>query len=533
MAEGSKLHTQLAIAEGLPTTDLVTAGPPRSLHQRLTDAAAAYPTKPAVVSLHQPSNLLPVVNQSYGPAQPKLVWSFQQLNDGSDLLASCLYKRGICRGRVVAVLLYNCAEWALILWACAKLGATFVPFDPRSICRKQEITHYLRVTQPAALVVSDEDMIKMLEQSHEDELQSIELKVVAQSASQCGRASFGSWLTLIDILADFVDRSASLSEIWENQKEIDTATDIALIIFTSGTSTLPKACPRTYDNLWAGWLAGKPAVSIESAHSLVQHLPTSHAFAITWSLSSWYVGATVIYPAPSFSPATTLDAIDKERATHISAVPSLLMALMGYPSFDKAKMRSLQKISMGGTIISPAIVATAEEKFGVKVNIGFGMSEGIPMLLHYPNDSISYQFGYASVGRPAAGVRIKICDAETGKVLSRDVAGELHVCGGMVIKEYLYGDNAVFYQDEEGNRWMKTGDQAKMDDSGAVYILGRYKDLIIRGGENLSPAQIEASLNKVQGVTVSLNLFLHILTLTLKCRLKLLVCPMRWRENYQ
>lgn len=272
---------------------------------------------------------------------------------------------------------------------------------------------------------------------------------------------------------------------------------------------------------------------MKPAHSLVQHLPTSHAFAIAGSLSFWYVGASVIYPAPSFSPATTLDAIDKEKATHVHAVPSLLMALMGHPSFNKAKMRSLQIISMGGTIISPAIVATAEENFGVKVDIGFGMSEGIPMMLHYPNDSISYQFGFASVGRPAAGVRIKICHAETGKVLSRDIAGELHVCGGMIIKEYLYGDNTVFYQDQEGNRWMKTGDQAKMDDSGAVYILGRYKDLIIRGGEDLSPGLIEASLNKVQGVTVSLNLFLHILTLKLKCRLKLLVCPTRWLENYQ
>lgn len=92
----------------------------------------------------------------------------------------------------------------------------------------------------------------MLEQNHDDELLSIELILIAQSASQCGRASFGSWLTLIDILTDSVDRSASLSGIWKSQKRIDTATDIALIIFTSGISTLPKACPRTYDNLWAG-----------------------------------------------------------------------------------------------------------------------------------------------------------------------------------------------------------------------------------------------------------------------------------------
>ena len=102
-----------------------------------------------------------------------------------------------------------------MFWACAKLGATFVPLNPRSISRKQEITHYLRVSRPAALVVSDEGMIKTLEQNHEDELRSIELRLIAQSASQCGRDPFGSWLTLINILADSFDKPASLSEIWE------------------------------------------------------------------------------------------------------------------------------------------------------------------------------------------------------------------------------------------------------------------------------------------------------------------------------
>ena len=192
------------------------------------------------------------------------------------------------------------------------------------------------------------------------------------------------------------------------------------------------------------------------------------------------------------------------------------MALMGDPSFDKAKMRSLQMILLDGAVISPAIVAMAEESFGVKVDMGFGMSEGIPTLIHYPNDSIPYQHGYASVGRPAVGVRIKICDAETGKLLSRDVAGELHICGGMEIKEYLHGDNAVFYQDEEGNRWMKTGDQAQMDDSGAVYILGRYKDLIIRGGgESLSCAD-RGFLEQSPRCRGESQLFSHILTLTLR-----------------
>ena len=233
MTEGSQGCTQLAIAEGPHITT--------NLHQRLTEAAAANPTRPAVISLHQPSDLLPMVASSSGHAQPKLVWSFRQPNQGSDLFASCLYKRGIRRGSIVAVLLYNCAEWALTLWACAKLGATFLPLDPRSVSRKQEVSHYLRVTRPAALVVGDEDLATILENSLETELQRIELKRVAQSAARIGRAPSNPWLTLIGFLADPVDISASLSEIREKQEEID-----GLLTTPSLFSPAGRRCSRKH-----------------------------------------------------------------------------------------------------------------------------------------------------------------------------------------------------------------------------------------------------------------------------------------------
>ena len=122
-----------------------------------------------------------MVDNSYGPAQPKLCWSYKQLDKGSDLFALCLYNRGIRRAQSVAVLLYNCAEWALTFWACEKLGATCVPLDPRSVSRKNKLAHYLRVIRPAALVVCDEDKVKTLQQNPADKLQIIELKLLAQS----------------------------------------------------------------------------------------------------------------------------------------------------------------------------------------------------------------------------------------------------------------------------------------------------------------------------------------------------------------
>ena len=200
----------------------------------------------------------------------------------------------------------------------------------------------------------------------------------------------------------------------------------------------------------------------------------------------------------------------------MSAVLSLLTALMSHPSFDKAKLQSLQLVGMGGTVISPEIILTAEEKLGVRVSVGFGMSEGMPTLVYPPNESLLFQRGYASVGKAAVGASIKICDPETNRLLLRDQVGELHVSGNMMIEGYVYRHNQVFYLDEQGKRWMISGDQASIDSSRAIYILGIYKDLVVRAGENLSPALIEASLNKVQGVMVSLDLLLPQVRLQLK-----------------
>ncbi len=484
---------------------------PQSLLSLLKEAATANPDGAAIVSLHQPSDILPMLGNSCGPVRPKLSWSYKQLDQGSDLFASCLHSRGICRGQSVAVFLYNCVEWALTFWACAKLGAIFVPLDPRSVSRPSEVTHYLRIIHPAVLVVGDEDMVKILEDNHGGELQGVETKLLAHSKQPFARTSFPSWRTLNDILADRVDEFASIQAIHAIQGELDVDKDVTLIIFTSGTSTLPKACPHTHKNIWAAACAaavaytGATAQLLNNTHVLVQHLPNSHIFAVCSLLAFWKVGGSIIFPAKSFSPATTLEAIYSERATHMSAVPSLLTALMSYPAFAKERLDSLQLIVTGGTIISPSIISIAKEKFGARVSVGFGMSEGVPTLHYPPSESMIFQRGYASVGKAAVGARVKICEPQSRRTLHRDEVGELHVGGDMMIEQYVYGDNDVFYKDEQGIKWMITGDQASMDASGAVYILGRYKDLIIRAGENLSPALIEASLNKVTGVVVSIN----------------------------
>ena len=176
---------------------------------------------------------------------------------------------------------------------------------------------------------------------------------------------------------------------------------------------------------------------------------------------------------------------------------------MGHPDFTPHRTKSLRCVVFGGTVISPEIVAAAKDNTGFSVDkaiVGYGMSEGVPTLGAEIDEASRSEDGCLGLNKIMPGTRVKICAPESRKPLRRGEIGELHVGGEVLIRGYLVGDNRAFYDDPQGH-WLATGDQAKMDGEGTIYILGRYKDIIIRGGENLSPALIETSLNKA-GVVV-------------------------------
>ena len=189
----------------------------------------------------------------------------------------------------------------------------------------------------------------------------------------------------------------------------------------------------------------------------------------------------------------------------ITAIPTILLALLSHPSFSPTKVQSLQSVLLGGTMITPETLqaATHKSKLGAEQAIAaYGMSEAMPICASSTKHGILQEKGVVCLGRVLPGARARICEAGSVKVLNRGEVGELHLGGDLVIKEYLYGDNSSFYEDESGH-WLVTGDQATMKEDGTLYLLGRYKDLIIRGAENISPGLIESCLNKA-GVIVSL-----------------------------
>lgn len=176
----------------------------------------------------------------------------------------------------------------------------------------------------------------------------------------------------------------------------------------------------------------------------------------------------------------------------------MLLALIKQPDFHPKMTQSLQCVFLGGTIVSPTVFAnaTSPKSLGVsKAIAGFGMTEGLPMCGSSPGKDLVVHRGAVSQGQALPGVRIRICRRQSRDILRRGETGELHYGGDLVISSYLFGDNKSLYDDEQGH-WIATADEAMMDDQGNIFIFGRYKDIIIRGGENLSPGLIENCIGR-------------------------------------
>ncbi len=190
--------------------------------------------------------------------------------------------------------------------------------------------------------------------------------------------------------------------------------------------------------------------------------------------------------------------------THATvALPSLYLALIMHPSFAPKRIKSLRKVYFGGTIITLDTLTAAAEpaQLGMeRIGAGFGMSEALPAFGTNPDSPWTAQNGCLGFNALQPGAKVRICEPGSREPLERGKVGELHLGGSGVISGYMYGDNVVFYDDDMGH-WIASGDQARMEKDGTLYTMGRYKDIIIRGGENLSPGLIEACLDRA-GVMV-------------------------------
>jgi len=286
--------------------------------------------------------------------------------------------------------------------------------------------------------------------------------------------------------------------------DVDIYNDTCFIVFTSGTTALPKACLHTGASISALAYNSIRFENLDKDRVSLAQLPAYHIWSITNLIILWSVGGKALLPAPVFNPVASFKAITEGKCTDVRLVPAMLMAMTSLPNFRPESIKGLKSVAFGGTLIRPSFTLAARKDLSVDHTVAFyGMSEAIGIAGFVWGNSVSVSEDSCSIGKCAQGMSVKICSANSKNPLERNLSGKLHVSGPSVMKGYLSGEIGDFYKAEDGRRWFKTGDLARMDDNGALFILGRSRDVIIRGGVNISPATIETSLESFRDITVS------------------------------
>lgn len=459
--------------------------------QLFQDTVSARPHATALIAKHQnPSTFRWIGSQNSDKSYVQ--WTFAELDRGARRLATALNSLTPIERRPVAVLINNQAEWALFYWACAYLHSPFVPINPKTATRSEEINHMLELVSPVVLVSADLIIANQLEHSLSEKLM----------------ASISSRITLSNSIGATQREWCLLSEVMSGEltpphtPDVVGPNDTIVILFTSGTTSLPKPCALTSFQCLNAALGYMDAQKVGSGHRFVQHLPGFHSYGIGWSLGFWLRGGMVIYPSDSFEAQATLECFDQFQATHMGLVPTTAQAILAHPAFSQTDLSTLVSIDISGAGVLPSLIEACASTLKVPASTSYGMTESPGTMAWSVDEGSVLRDGEVMSGRPVRATCVKICEPGTRDILPRGEYGELHNGGPQVIPRYMDPrvSSADFYVDEDGTSWIITGDQAIMDQDGAVRITGRYKDMIIRGGENISPASIEDYLSKKSGV---------------------------------
>lgn len=391
----------------------------------------------------------------------------------ADQFASGLTKYGIDVGDRVIVCMPNCPEVIFAYQGITRAGAIIVPvmftLHPKEL-------HYIALNSGAKAVITSSNILGNVEKALEG--LTLQPLVVVVDQPSCERR-----LNFYDVKGEetFVPGSEG--------KEDDTA----VILYTSGTTGNPKGVLLTHKNLTSNAQNSVKHNGLERG-TTIGVLPLAHVYGLTISNICLLMGSSIV-TFSKFDTESIFKAIEKYEVKTFSAVPAMIHALVSYPGADQFNTSSLESVSSGSAPLPVALLLAFEKKFGAKVYEGYGLSEAAPIVTAH-KDGIEIKPG--SVGIPIPGVEVKIVDDNGVEVACGEV-GELCVRGENVTPGY--------YQNVEESRrvlinsWLHTGDMARMDVEGYVYIVDRKKDLIIRGGFNVYPRDVEEILNAHEAVS--------------------------------
>jgi fatty-acyl-CoA synthase len=405
-------------------------------------------------------------------------WTYAELAADVDALALGLLELGIAPGDRVGIWAPNCAEWTLTQYATAKIGAILVNINPAY--RTRELEFVLNQSGITLLVAAER--LKSSDYA----------QMIAEVRPRCAGLKtvvligHPEWQDLLDA-GRRLDRGA-LGAI-----ELDTDDPIN-IQYTSGTTGFPKGATLSHHNILNnGFFVGE-LCNYTEADRICIPVPFYHCFGMVMgNLAATSHGACMVIPAPAFDPAATLAAVQAERCTSLYGVPTMFIAELSAPGFADYDLSSLRTGIMAGSPCPVEVMKQVIERMGMtEVGICYGMTETSPVSTQTRADD-SLDRRVSTVGRVGPHLEVKVVDPETGRTVPRGTPGELCTRGYSVMLGYWDQPDKTAEAVDVAH-WMHTGDLAVMDEEGYLAITGRIKDMVIRGGENIYPREIEEFL---------------------------------------
>jgi fatty-acyl-CoA synthase len=405
-------------------------------------------------------------------------WTYAELAADVDALALGLLERGIGKGDRVGIWAPNCAEWTLTQYATAKIGAILVNINPAYRTRELEFVINQSGTQllVAAEKVKTSDYAGMI----------AEVRPRCPGLTDDVLLASPQWQSMLED-GRRLDRGA-LDRI-----ELDTDDPIN-IQYTSGTTGFPKGATLSHHNILNnGFFVGE-LCNYTEADRICIPVPFYHCFGMVMgNLAATSHGACMVIPSPTFDPVATLEAVQAEHCTSLYGVPTMFIAELSAPGFDDYDLSSLRTGIMAGSPCPVEVMKQVIERMSMtEVGICYGMTETSPVSTQTRADD-SLDRRVSTVGRVGPHLEVKVIDPATGRTVPRGTPGELCTRGYSVMLGYWEQPEKTA-EAVDSAHWMHTGDLAVMDDEGYLAITGRIKDMVIRGGENVYPREIEEFL---------------------------------------
>jgi fatty-acyl-CoA synthase len=446
-------------------------------------AVARYGERTALVVCHQ-----------------QVAWTYLELKRHVEALAAGLFRLGLVPGDRIGIWAPNRAEWTVTQYAAAKLGLILVNLNPAY--RLAEIEFALNKVGCKALVLADQfrtsnyiEMLRTLapelDRSPPGKLKAARLpalEIVIQMGSEC-RPGFFRFDEVAELGSD-VDRRDLIG--FASRLQCDDPINIQ---FTSGTTGTPKGATLSHRNLLNSSYFTGEICGIASADAICVPLPLYHVFGMAMgNLLAMLFGAKIVHPCEAFEPDAVLKAIERERCTSLYGVPTMFIAELARPDFKHHDLSSLRTGIIAGASVPMELMRRVIADMGMEqVVIGYGMTEtSATIMITSPTDPAELRV--STVGRVAPHVEAKVIN-ERSEIVPRGQVGEICVRGYSVMLGY-WEDAQKTAEAIDPDGWMHTGDLGTIDQDGYGRIVGRLKELVIRGGENISPAQIEEFLHR-------------------------------------